>query len=428
MSRPQGAPVDVLVIGAGPAGLAAAIAAAEERRRVLVIDQGLRAGGQVWRHRDVATLPATAQSMLEHAKAIGVTIATGARLIDIISPGEVVIEFRGRADRQIVRALVIASGARERFLPFPGWTLPGVVGVGGLQALIKGGLSIAGARIVIAGSGPLLFPVAAAAAEAGGDVLLVAEQASLGAVLRFGTSLASKPGALIDAIRYRTAFRKTSFETGSWVTAAEGFGHVQRAVLRVQGRPVTLDCDWLATAMGLVPSTEVAQLAGCALRDEAVQVDGMQATTIEGIWAAGECTGIKGDAGAIADGEIAGLAAAGAAGRASRRWLQRRRNSARRFGERLVAAFALRPEVCQLATAETILCRCEDVKCGEIDPSWTQRQAKLWTRVGMGECQGAVCGPAGAALFGWDTNAARPPLGAPQCGGWSAAIADAGDV
>ena len=93
----------------------------------------------------------------------------------------------------------------------------------------------------------------------------------------------------------------------------------------------------------------------------------------------------------------------------------------------MAAAFAMCTEVRQLATAKTILCRCEDVRRGDIDPAWSQRQAKLWTRVGMGECQGAVCGPACAALFGWGANAARPPLGAPPCGGWSDSIADAGD-
>jgi NADPH-dependent 2,4-dienoyl-CoA reductase/sulfur reductase-like enzyme len=426
MSRPLGAAVDVLVVGAGPAGLSAAIAAAEQGRRVLVIDQGLRAGGQVWRHRAPESLPPTARAMLEHAQSIGVAVATGARVIDIVSPIELVVEFRGRPDRQITRALVLATGARERLMPFPGWTLPGVVGLGGLQALIKSGLSVAGARIVIAGSGPLIFPVAALAARAGGEIVLVAEQASLGAVLRFGAGLATKPAAMIDAVRYRWAFRAARWHTGSWVEAAEGFGAMQRAMLRVHGRSVTVDCDWLATGMGLVPATDLAQLAGCTLTGDAVTVDAGQATTVPGVWAAGECTGIKGDAAAIAEGEVAGLAAAGGLARPSVRVVQRR-NAGRRFGQRLAAAFAVRAEVRQLATDETIICRCEDVRRGDIDPAWSQRQAKLWTRVGMGECQGAVCGPACAALFGWGANAARPPLGAPLCGGWSAAIADAGD-
>ena len=90
---------------------------------------------------------------------------------------------------------------------------------------------------------------------------------------------------------------------------------------------------------------------------------------------------------------------------------------------RLAKQFAPRPELLQLATGDTIICRCEDVRRREIDPRWTQRQAKLWTRVGMGECQGAVCGPVCAALFGWEQNPARPPLGAPLCGDWTRALA-----
>lgn len=426
MTRPLGAAVDVLVVGAGPAGLGAAIAAAEQGRRVLVIDQGLRAGGQVWRHRAPESLPLTARAMLEHARFIGVTIATGARVIDVVSPTELVVEFRGRPDRQVTRALVLATGARERLVPFPGWTLPGVVGLGGLQALIKSGLSVGGARIVIAGSGPLIFPVAALAARAGAEVALVAEQASFGAVAQFGAGLLAKPGAMIDAVRYRWAFRAARWHTGSWVERAEGFGAVQRAVVRMRRRSVTVDCDWLAAGMGLVPVTDLAQLLGCGLTDDAVAVDAEQATTVPGVWAAGECTGIKGDAAAIAEGEMAGLAAAGGFARPSAR-VVRHRNAGRRFGRRLAKAFAVRPEVRRLASDETIVCRCEDVRRGEIDPGWSQRQAKLWTRVGMGECQGAVCGPACALLFGWSPNAARPPLGAPLAGAWGDSISDAGD-
>jgi len=410
--------VDVLVVGAGPAGLSAAIAVAERGRRVLVLDQGMRPGGQIWRHRHVGSLPPPARTMLERASSLGVVIASDARVVDAISPNELVVAFRGRIDRQHTRALILATGARERLLPFPGWTLPGVVGVGGLQALIKSGVSLAGARVVIAGTGPLIFPVAAAAARAGADLLLVAEQAPLGSVLSFGGSLMSKPEALKEAASYRVAFRKAPFRTGSWVTAAEGFGRLQRAVLSVRGTSLTLDCDWLAAGAGLVPSTELAQILGCTTAHGAVDVDDLQGTSVGGVWAIGECTGVKGDAAAIVEGEIAGRAAVGDADGARSGALQRRRNRGRAFGWRLARAFAPRAELLQLATDDTIICRCEDVRRGEIDPEWTARQAKLWTRVGMGECQGAVCGTACAALFGWEGNVARPPIGGPMVGEW----------
>jgi NADPH-dependent 2,4-dienoyl-CoA reductase/sulfur reductase-like enzyme len=421
VNAPRGSAVDVLVVGAGPAGLSAAIAAAEDGKRVLVLDQGIRAGGQIWRHRSPAMLPADARDTLDRVRRAGVSIASSARVIDALSPTELLVDFRGRIDRQDTRALVLATGAREQFLPFPGWTLPGVVGIGGLQALVKSGLSIAGARVVIAGSGPLIFPVAAAVADAGAELVMVGEQASLGALLRFGAGLIAKSGAIAQAARYRWAFRKTPFSTASWVTAAEGFGRLRSAVVHTHGRNVSIDCDWLATSAGLVPSTELAQLLGCRCVDGAVHVDAEQATTVAGVWAAGECTGVKGDAAAIAEGETAGLAAAGsAAARAA--GLQRRRDAGRAFGKRLAATFAPRPELLDLATEDTILCRCEDVRRGDIDPAWTQRQAKLWTRIGMGECQGAVCGAACTALFGWDANLARPPLGAPRLGEWQGGL------
>ena len=422
MTIDRGGPVDVLVVGAGPAGLGTAVAAAERGKRVLVLDQGLRSGGQIWRHRDPASLSRTARRWLDRVQAAGVTIAHGARVVDAVSAGELVVDFGGRVARQRTGALVIATGARERMLPFPGWTLPGVVGVGGMQALIKSGLVLDGSRVVIAGSGPLLFPVAGAVAAAGGDLRLVAEQASRRAVLGFGSALAAKPGAMIQAVAYRWRFRRAPFRTDCWVTAAEGDGRVRRVHLVQRGRPRVIDCDWLATSAGLVPHVELAALLGCALTADAVQVDACQATTVPGVWAAGECTGVKGDIAAIVEGEIAGAAAADDGAGARRRSLQRRRASGVAFGRRIAEQFAPRPELRELVTPETIICRCEDVRRGDVDSDWSQRQAKLWTRLGMGECQGAVCGPVCATLFGWEQNATRPPLGNPLCGEWSGAL------
>lgn len=420
----RGAPVDVLVVGAGPAGLSSAVAAAERGKQVLVLDLGLRAGGQIWRHRDETALPRVARQWLQRVRAAGVTIASSARVLDALSPDELVVDFGGRIDRQRTRALILATGAKERLLPFPGWTLPGVVGIGGLQALIKSGLTLNGSRVVIAGTGPLLFPVAAAAVAAGADLVRVAEQVPLRTAAAFAMGLLAKPSAILQAIGYRWAFRNTAYRTDSWVTAAVGDGRVRRVLLRDRGRSTAIDCDWLAASCGLCPNTELAELLGCAVDGDAIRVDTTQATTVAGVWAAGECTGVKGDIAALAEGEIAGRAAAGDAPGSRRSSLQRRRESGRAFARRLAAYFAPRPELLHLAGADTIICRCEDVRRGDIDPRWTQRQAKLWTRIGMGECQGAVCGPACAALFGWQANVPRPPLGAPLCGDWAGALVD----
>lgn len=414
--------VDLVVVGAGPAGLAAAAAAASRGRRVLVIDQGFRPGGQVWRHRDEQGLPVRARALMARARNAGATFAMEARVIDINSPQELIVDFRGRVAPVGTEAVILATGARERFLPFPGWTLPGVTGVGGLQALYKSGLRMTGKRIVLAGTGPLLFPVASALAHAGAEVQLVAEQAGLPTLARFAGTLLMTPEKLLDGIRYRSHFLATPFRTGSWVVRAEGEGRLRAVTVRVGRQSRVFECDWLGASFGLVPNTELGQLAGCTLDGDAIAVGDLQETSVAGIWAAGECTGVKGDDAGIAEGEVAGNAAAGDLRTARDARLIGARNAGRRFGRRLAATFAPRPEVLALSDAETIICRCEDVRRGAIDPAWTQRQAKLWTRVGMGACQGAVCGPACGALFGWQGNVARPPLQAPPTGAWSHAL------
>ena len=418
MTPGRNAPVDVLVVGAGPAGLTSAIAAAERGKRVLVLDLGLRAGGQIWRHRDPAALPRIARQCLERARVAGVTVAAGARVVDVLSPTELVVDFRGRVDRQLGQALILATGARERMVPFPGWTLPGVVGIGGLQALLKGGLNLEGSRVVIAGTGPLLFPVAAAVASSGADLRLVAEQASIANLARFALALAAKPVAIRHAIGFRWAMGRAPFRSGTWVVSADGDDRLRRVHLSSGGSSVSIECDWLATGAGLSPNVELAQLLGCATGDGGIRVDATQRTSVPGIWAAGECTGIKGDQAAMAEGEIAGAAAAGDEPGSRRRSLQRRRRSGIRLGDCIAREFMLRAELKTLAAPDTVICRCEDVRRSDIDPRWTQRQAKLWTRIGMGECQGAICGPACAAMYGWRPNLPRAPLGAPALGEW----------
>lgn len=410
---------DVVVVGAGPAGLAAAAAAAERGKQVLLIDQGIRSGGQIWRHRYEQALPAQARQLLARTKAAGVTFAHEARVIDAPAVSELIVDFRGRIDRQGADAIILATGAKERFLPFPGWTLPGVMGVGGLQALLKSGLGVQGTKVILAGSGPLLLPVAASLAGAGAELGMVAEQASLATLLRFGLAVPHKWG---QALGYRTAFLNAPFRAGAWVVRADGDDRVREVTLTVGGRERRMPCDWLGAAAGLVPNTDLGQLMGCTLTGDAFAVDQRQRTSVEGVWAVGECTGVGGDDAAIAEGEIAGRAAAGDATGAESRALQQASARGRLFARRLAEAFAPRAELLALADPETILCRCEDVRVGQIDPAWTQRQAKLWTRVGMGACQGAVCGTACAALYGWEGNAVRAPIGNPECGGWGGAL------
>jgi D-hydroxyproline dehydrogenase subunit alpha len=383
-----GHPADVMIVGAGPAGIAAAVHAAEAGRRVVVLDSAQRPGGQIWRHRDRRTLPRVAVRWLERFDRCGAEFVPGAEVVDA-SP------FAGRT-------VVLATGARERYLPFPGWTLPGVIGIGGAQALLKNGAAdFAGRRVVLAGSGPLMLTVAAALARAGARIVLVAEQASARRLARFAAGLWRTPSRVIDAIAYRSAFVGAPFRPGTWITRVEA----GLTVMFSDGRRVV--CDVLCTGYGLVPSTELARLAGCETRDGAVVVDERQATSVPGIFCAGEPTGIGGVDAALVEGAIAGRAAAGVLPDAV---LGEARSRHHAFAQRLDAAFAIRPDVRALADTETIVCRCEGVPYGALDPAWTPRQAKLYTRIGMGPCQGRVCGPIMECLRGWPPDTPRPPI------------------
>src|SRR5688572_27400141 len=201
---------------------------------------------------------------------------------------------------------------------------------------------------------------------------------------------------------------------------ADGSARVESVTLTNGSECWTEPCDLLCCSYGLVPSTELARLLGCAVENAAVAVDSFQQTTITGVYCAGESTGVAGDEASIAEGEIAGLAAAARRETRIPPALLRRRDLGRRFQHRLIDAFQVRTELLHLADADTVVCRCEDVPFGRLERAWTGRQAKLYTRIGMGPCQGAVCGPAVEHLFGWAAGVVRPPLFAPALGAWAA--------
>lgn len=399
---------EVVVIGAGPAGIAAATSAAEAGRKVLLVDEGMRAGGQVWRHRQRSTLPDEARERLERLDASGARTLFGASVVDLAPDRRALLEIGGSPlVLEASLAVILCTGARERFVPFPGWTLPGVIGVGGAQALLKSGMDVAGRPIVIGGTGPLLLAVAAALAHAGARVQLVAEQAPASRVAGFGLRLWRTPGRLLEAARYRSAFVRARYHTGTWVTTAIGRDRVDAARIVGAAGVRTVACDLLCVGYGLVPATELAQRVGCVVQHGAVQVDARQETSIPGIYCAGEPTGIGGMDAALTQGEIAGRAVAGAELPAH---VLRDRSVQLRFARQLERAFALRDELRALATKSTIVCRCEDVKRERVETCTSFREARLHTRLAMGPCQGRVCGPGMEFLFGWTGDSVRPPV------------------
>lgn len=403
---------EVLVVGAGPAGIAAAVRAAEEGCRVAIIDENPHPGGQIWRDspnkdKDGKAL-GSAGAWMGRLSRSSVQTFFGCRIFDAPAPKT----LRGACNPEAAdfhyKSLVIATGARELFLPFPGWTLPNVLGAGALQALVKAGLPIEGKRVVIAGTGPLLIAVAAYMQRSGADIVALCEQASLKSLVRFGMGLTSRPAKLVDAVRYRWQARGVRLRTSCWPTAALGEDCLEGVVLNEGGRHVELKADYLACGFHLVPNCELALLLGCILEGSYVKVDEFQQTSVPDLFSAGETTGIGGVEAALAEGQIAGLAAAGARERTPS--LLRRRDAIKRFTQLLDRTYALNPELRRLATPETILCRCEDVtiKATQLHASW--RAAKLQSRVGMGSCQGRICGEACKVLFGWGMESVRPPI------------------
>lgn len=392
---------DLVVIGAGPAGLAAAYRAAQNGLRVTVVDDNPTAGGQIWRGEHAKPVSREAQAWFEKLRSVEIQLINGARVFQQPASGTLLAETPEGVSELRYDSLVLATGARERFLPFPGWTLPNVMGAGGLQALVKTGLPIDGKRVVVAGSGPLLLAVAAYLRTHGAEVLLIAEQASSLQLAKF--AIAS--GKASQALGLKRQLRGVRYLSGTWVVAAHGDGKLETVTL---SRGEKIECDYLACGYHLVPNVELAELLGCVAEDGSVRVDQFQQTGVANVYAAGEATGIGGLELSLVEGEIAGLAIAGKHDEA--RKLFNVRDKQRRFAARLNRTFALRDELKQLPASETIVCRCEDVTLARLRAHDSWRAAKLQTRCGMGPCQGRVCGGAVEFLFGWRAESVRPPV------------------
>lgn len=427
---------DLLVIGAGPAGLAAAVAAARAGATVALLDGAPRPGGQYWRHR----AGDTGAGHHDWGKFAGLRAALDAAVsthaiayladhpvwhLQRSDDGFTAHVVHGGQAREVhARAVVIATGAHDRQLPFPGWTLPGVFTAGGVQALLKGQGVLVGKRVVVAGTGPFLLSVAAGLLHAGATVPAVLEANRPTAMLRRPIAAARNVDKLVEGAGYMTALarHRVPYRLRHAVVAAHGEGEltaVTTAALDADWRVVPgseqrIDCDALAVGYGFTPQVELAADLGCAMTRDAdgslvVVADEAQRTSVDGAWVAGEACGVGGSALALAEGRIAGLHAAAmltgtppdatAAKRAAGRRALRRS-----FADGLAVTFPVRPGWRTWVADETVACRCEEVTVGALRAAVTElgatdaRTAKLFARTGMGLCQGRVCGAATASL------------------------------
>ncbi|MET9373846.1 NAD(P)/FAD-dependent oxidoreductase [Streptomyces sp. NPDC002992] len=452
MTASASEPYDLAVVGAGNAGLAGAVAAAERGLTVALLDSSAQTGGQFYRHPE-PPMGAVRPEALHHdwspfrdlsrrLVAGGVNHLAGHHVWAVGKAAEdswTVYAVTGadgteEPTRVRARAVLLATGAYERHLPFPGWTLPGVVGAGGAQAMLKSGLVLPGRRIVVAGSGPLLLAVASSLAAAGARVPAVVEASAYLTYARHPRVLAANPRKTAEALVHGAALARHRVRprTRSAVTEAHGTDRVEAVTVArldhdwrpVPGTERRIACDVLAVGHGLAPQIELATALGCATRTTpdrtlALVLDGLQETSVRGLWAAGEAGGVGGAELARTEGELAGIAAAARLRKVRTpegrvRALQRRRNRLRAFADVMAAAHAPGRRWTHWLTDDTDVCRCEEVTAGSVRHAVTElgardgRTAKLLTRAGMGWCQGRMCGTAVACLAARD-GVPEPP-------------------
>lgn len=369
---------------------------------IAVIDENPDVGGQIWRAA-TGQRSAAADKIMSQIDPQRVEFLSGAQVFDA-SDSTLYCDRGGQLVEIAYSTLIIATGARELFLPFPGWTLPAVFGAGGLQALVKGGFDISDKRIVIAGSGPLLLAVADYLKSKGAKVVAILEQARSGSIRKFARSLWHSPDKLTQAAALRARLLGVPYKTDSFIASVREEN--AEKIVRVGSREYR--CDLVACGFHMVPNLELPNLLGCAIANDAVTVNDLQRTSVDNVYCAGESTGIGGVEKSLIEGEIAGLAAIGREADAQNLFSKRKRTHD--FARKLTIAFHLRDNLKTLADENTILCRCEDVKLAAQREFGSWREAKLQTRCGMGPCQGRICAAAARFICGWELDTARPPI------------------
>lgn len=411
----------LLVLGAGPAGLNAAKYAANSGLRVGIIDASPRLGGQYWRHTGVEDLDHSLHDDFDRASLLMDAVRANPRITihsstaiwsaSVIN-GEVIL--RSKDCSFISTRLILATGAYDRSIPFPGWDIPGVMTAGAVQSLLKGEGVIAGKRIVVAGTGPFLLPVASGLSSHGAKVVALLEASNRFSWRKKVATLLQNPAKVLQALRYLITLRqaKVKMRFSEAVTAAhKGPTGLLESLTISKIDPefkilssYNVSCDVAAISWGFTPDNSFAGLLNLQQRvatdgSIVVKVDDDQRTAhphsgVE-IFAAGELTGIGGAELALAEGAIAGLAAAQMQDGAKRLKSLRRRSL--RFAEALRAVYAIQSGWFGWLTPETLLCRCEEVTYQTLLEAEKElevrdtKSAKSMTRCGMGMCQGRIC-------------------------------------
>jgi thioredoxin reductase len=463
--------VDLLVVGAGPAGMCAAIEAARVGTSVLVVDEAARPGGQIYRQIP-GPLSSVAPAGLTREQREGRTLFDQFERHGITFSGETIVwgSFDDRVlelanDDRVWRvqakAIVVAAGAYDRPVPIPGWTLPGVLTVGAAQTMLKSQGIVPGRRILLAGTGPLLLVVASQLATHGANIVAVVDPVPAREALRHAAALLTGWPLLLRGLRYRWTLLKSRVP---WIapavlTRVEGGLQVERATIArvdrdwrpLPGAEQSFEVDSVCVGYGLVPSVELLRLCGCELHYNAVvdawiprRSDEFE-TSVNGLFAVGDGAGIAGVAAARDEGRVAGVTIAHrlahlSTDQAEARLVGPRTRLARlrRFRVAVDHLYRVRPGLRELITPETVVCRCEEVSRTDLtlalgDGAASLSQLKAWTRAGMGSCQARMCGLTTAQEAATELHQStadlaaytpRPPLKPVRIGALIAELAD----
>ena len=412
----------VVIVGAGPAGISAARTLLDHGIRPCLVDESLRGGGQIYR-RQPQGFQRTAKQLYgfeaRKAEAVHRTMDELAPLIDYrpetlvwnAEDGRLDMLNNGRAESIEYAQLIVATGATDRILPVPGWTLPGVYSLGAAQIALKYQGCAIGERVAFCGSGPLLYLVAYQYAKAGAKVVAVLDSAPFSAQCRALPALLGQPTTLAKGLYYRAWLTAHGIPVHQGVTLKQIDG--RQRVSGIQWGDQTLPCDAVAFAHALRSETQLADLLGCEFawnvlnRAWLPQRDSAGRSSVNGVYLAGDGAGIMGADAAQMAGERAALAVLEDSGVAidQRRpaVLEQQLAAIQRFRLGLETAFPFPENWAVEAPDELILCRCEEVRVGDVravvdEGHWEINRVKAHCRVGMGRCQGRMCGLAAAEI------------------------------
>ncbi len=423
---------ELVVIGAGPGGLSAAVKAASMGANVTILDQNARIGGQIFRQfeKGFSITDAEAlgkdyqkgQDIFERFKQLEskITYLNRASVWGIFDHNRIAYARDGQSRTVEFKNLVIASGAYDRPVPFPGWTLPGVFTAGGAQNLVKNQRVLPGKKILLAGTGPLQLVVAHQLISNGAEVVAILEAGDVkGHLLQLTKGVIGNWHYVTDGLRYMKTIRKAGVPImrNHLIIRANGTEHVNEAVIArvdenwraIPGTEKTFDVDAVCIGYGLVTSTELTRLAECEhVYDGSlggyipVRSENME-TTRKGVFAVGDGAGVAGSEVAVLEGEIAGIAAASSLGHTldtekanEMSAVQSRLVRYEVFRRAMDEISRPRPGLYELAEDDTVICRCEDVTYGQIKTLAKRegikaKDIKRETRTGMGSCNGKIC-------------------------------------